>query len=138
MQMDQAFIEDVVDRAAALVADRGKEAFGVLRDKRGPFVFMDTYVFVDSPDGVELVNPAQHSLEGRNIIDLRDAKGKALIREYIEAARKQGSAWVDYEWYKPGDNAPAHKRAYVRQVKSGPDTYYVGSGLYGLSPKSGA
>jgi hypothetical protein len=32
MQMDKAFIEDVVNHAAALVADRGKEAFGQLRD----------------------------------------------------------------------------------------------------------
>jgi hypothetical protein len=58
MEMDKAFIEDVVDRAAALIADRGKEAFGQLRDKTGPFVFMNTYVFVETPDGTELVNPA--------------------------------------------------------------------------------
>ena len=95
MQMDKAFIEDVVNHAAALVADRGKEAFGQLRDKTGPFVFMDTYVFVDTPDGTELVNPAQPSLEGKNLIDLRDLKGKAVVQEEIAAAMKDGSAWVD-------------------------------------------
>jgi signal transduction histidine kinase len=40
---------------------------------------MDTYVFVESTDGVELVNAAQPSLEGRNLMDLRDLKGKALV-----------------------------------------------------------
>ena len=104
MQMDKAFIEDVVNRAAALVADRGKEAFGQLRDKTGPFVFMDTYVFVDTPDGTELVNPAQPSLEGKNLIDLRDLKGKPVVQEEIAAAMKDGSAWVDLYWYKPGNN----------------------------------
>ena len=46
-----------------------RNAFGQLRDKTGPFVFMDTYVFVETPDGIELVNPAQPSLEGKNLID---------------------------------------------------------------------
>jgi signal transduction histidine kinase len=85
MQMDEAFIEDVVNRAAALVAERGEDAFGVLRDKTGPFVFMDTYVFVDTPDGTELVNPAQPSLEGKNLIDVKDLRGKAVVRDEIAA-----------------------------------------------------
>jgi len=130
MQMDKAFIEDVVNRAATLVADHGKDAFGQLRDKTGPFVFMDTYVFVDTPDGTELVNGAQPSLEGMNLIDLKDAKGKAVTHDYIDAATKDGSAWVDYYWYKPGDNTPARKQAYVRKVQSGQETYIVGSGVY--------
>lgn len=96
MQMDKAFVEDVVDRAATLVAQRGQDAFPQLRDKTGPFMFLDTYVFVDSPDGTELVNGAQRSLEGKNIIDLKDLNGKALARDYIAAAMKDGSAWVDY------------------------------------------
>jgi signal transduction histidine kinase len=130
MQMDRAFVEDVVDRAAALVSKRGKQAFGQLRDRTGPFVFMDTYVFVDTPDGTELVNPAHPSLEGRNIVGLRDVRGKALAREYIAAAMKDGSAWVEYDWYRPGHNTPARKQTYVRKVESGGETYIVGSGLY--------
>ena len=128
--MDKAFIEDVVNRAAALVTDRGKEAFGQLRDKTGPFVFLDTYVFVDTTDGTELVNPAQPSLEGKNLIDLRDVKGKAVVREFIAATMKDGSAWVDYYWWKPGQNTPARKQTYVRKVQSGQDTYILGSGFY--------
>jgi hypothetical protein len=130
MQMDKAFIEDVVDRASALVADQGPEAFPLLRDKTGPFVFMDTYVFVDTLNGVELVNPAQPSLEGKDIYWLKDVKGKPLVEEYIAAAMKHGSAWVDYYWYKPGQNTPARKQAYVRMIFSGQDAYIVGSGIY--------
>ena len=130
MQMDKSFIEDAVNRAAALVADRGKEAFGQLRDKTGPFVFMNTYVFVDTTDGTELVNPAQPSLEGKNLLDLRDLKGKAVAQEYIAAAMKDGSAWVDYYWYKPGSNTPTRKQTYVRKVQAGQDIYVLGSGVY--------
>jgi len=130
MQMDKAFITDVVDRAAALVAARGENAFAELRDKTGPFVFMDTYLFVTATDGLELVNPAQPSLEGMDLTGLKDSKGKALVDEYIAAALKGGSAWVEYYWYKPGSNTPSRKEAYVRKVESGGDTYIVGSGLY--------
>lgn len=130
MQLDRAFIVDVVDRAAALVAARGEQAFEQLRDKKGSFVFMDTYVFVDTADGVEVVNPAQPSLEGVNLMGMKDAKGKALADEYIAAALKEGSTWVEYYWYKPGSNTPARKLAYVRKVQSGSNTYIVGSGLY--------
>jgi signal transduction histidine kinase len=130
MQMDEAFIEDIVNRASALVAKRGTLAFDELRDPTGPFVFMDTYVFVESTDGVELVNAAQPSLEGRNLMDLRDLKGKALVRDEIDLAMKNGSGWLDVYWYKPGSNTPGRKRTFVKKVESGTDTFIVGSGIY--------
>ncbi len=130
MDMDKAFIADVVNRAATLVERDGKAAFDQLRDKTSPFMFMDTYVFVDDPNGIELVNPAQRSLEGKNLINEKDVHGKLIVKEYIDAAAKNGSAWVDYYWYRPGENTPAHKYTYVRKVKSGDKTYIVGAGLY--------
>jgi len=128
--MDKAFVEDVVDRAAALVAQRGKEAFAELRDKKGPFVFMDTYVFVNTPDGTELVNAGHPSLEGRNIIHLKDIKGTPIARNFIAAAMKDGKAWMSYYWYRPGESTPVRKQTYVRKVQSGNVTYIVGSGFY--------
>ena len=130
MQMDREFITDLVNRAADLVAAGGPAAFPALRDKTGPFVFMDTYVFVDSTEGVELVNPAQPSLERMNLMSAKDVKGKAVVKEYITEALKHGSAWVDYYWYRPGTNTPARKEAYVRLIRHGGVTYVVGSGLY--------
>ena len=130
MDMNEAFIEDLVNRAAALLTSQGREAFGQLRDKAGPYLFLDTYVFVYDVDGNELVNPAQPSLEGKNILDVKDVNGKFPIRESIAAAQKSGRAWVDYYWYKPGHNSPVRKHAYVRKVQFGNAAYIVGSGYY--------
>lgn len=130
MQMDRVLIEDVVNRAATLVAARGKNAFDELRDKKGPFVFMDTYVFVMSADGTELVNPAQPSFEGKNLMDLKDLEGKAVAREEIAAATRDGSAWLDCYWFKPGTNVPARERAFVRKVEADGQPYIVGSAVY--------
>lgn len=130
MQLDEVLVTDLVDRAATLIERQGKAAFGKLRDRTGPFVFMDTYVFVDAPDGTELVNAGQPSLEGKNLMDMKDINGKTVTREYISEAMKNGRAWTNYYWYKPGDNTPARKRTYVRKVQAGQDTYIVGSGIY--------
>jgi signal transduction histidine kinase len=128
MQMDKAFIEDLVDRAATLVEKQGRRR-SPLRDRRA-FVFMDTYVFVDDPAGVELVNPVVPSLEGRNLLGLKDLSGKAVVKDEIEAAMKQGKAWLECYWYRPGDNVPAKKLTYVQKVQSGNTTFIVGSGIY--------
>jgi signal transduction histidine kinase len=130
MDMDKAFIEDVVNRAAVLVTAKGKEAFVELRDKKGPYVFMDVYVFVDDPNGVELVNPAQPSIEGKNVMDMKDANGVLLAKEYIDAAMKKGNAWVQYYWYKPGSNVPTLKHSFVKKVTHGEETYILGAGFY--------
>lgn len=130
MDMNEAFIEDVVNRAAALVESQGKEAFGELRDKTGPFVFFETYVFVYDTNGNELVNPGQRSLEGKNILNMKDINGKFVIRDSIDAAMKSGSAWVEYYWFKPGENGPARKHTFVKKVQVGSSIYIVGSGFY--------
>jgi signal transduction histidine kinase len=130
MSLGRAFIEDVVDRAAGALEKDGRDAFALLRDKTGPFLFIETYVFVDSPDGTELVNPVQPSLEGKNLMDHLDAKGKPLVKEYIGEALSHGKAWVDYEWYRPGTNEPASKHTYVRKVVHGSEIFIVGAGYY--------
>jgi signal transduction histidine kinase len=130
MQMDRTFIEDVVDRAATLVAAKGPDAFAELRDRTRSFRFMDTYVFVDTPSGIELVNGAQPALEGRNLTGLTDIKGTRVADEYIALAMSEGSGWVDYYWFKPGDNTETLKQTYVRRVQFGSEVYIVGAGLY--------
>lgn len=130
MQMEEAFIEDVVNRASRLVAQRGSAAFPVLRDRKGPYYFMDTYVFVTSPAGVELVNPAQPGLEGKHILSERDIQGFEMVKSYIEVAKKEETGWVSYYWYKPENNQVARKYTFVRAVAHKKKMYVVGAGLY--------
>lgn len=130
MQLDKMFIEDMVNRASVLVAEQGAAAFPLLRDKKGPFVFMNTYVFVDNKEGVELVNGGQPAIEGKNLMELKDLKGKYAMKEYMSAALEKGSAWVEYYWYKPWTNEPARKMTYVKKVQHGNETYVVGAGYF--------
>jgi signal transduction histidine kinase len=130
MEIHQAIIEDVVNRASELIRTKGKEAFNEIRNKKGPFYFMDVYVFVDTPEGVELANPAQPYLEGKNIVDLKDAKGNSIVKNYLMSALKNGSAWTEYYWYRPLESEPTLKRTYVKKVQYGNEMFIVGSGMY--------
>lgn len=130
MQMDKAFIEDVVNKAVALIEQKGRQAFAELRDRKGAFVFMDTYVFVMTPDGTELVNGGQPALEGRNLLDLKDLEGRATVKDEAAIAMAEGNAWLKSYWFKPGGNTMAPKQTYVRKAQYGEETFIVGSGFY--------
>ncbi|MEB3322872.1 MAG: cache domain-containing protein [Synechococcaceae cyanobacterium] len=131
-RMEKAFVVEEVEAAAALLERRGRAGFDQLRDRRSRFFFHDTYVFVDTPDGVEVVNPAFPEVQGRNLLELRDVQGRPMVRDYIRLALEQGSGWTTYLWPRPeSPGLPARKFTYVRKVVL-PDgeTLIVGSGLY--------
>lgn len=130
MRMEKVFIVEMVNDAAAMLQKQGRQGYGLLRDRHGDYYFKETYVFVTSFAGVEVVNPAFPMLEGRSVINTVDAKGKALVRAYINALQDQDSAWVTYQWPKPGETLPAQKEVYVKKVIIDGEPYVVGSGVY--------
>ena len=120
----------LVDQAAKLVAEKGKDAFPELRkDKK--WLSDKTYVFIDQFDGTVLLNPPTPSIEGKNLLDWTDAKGKKIVREFVRVAKSKGAGWVDYYWPKPGEQKPSKKMSYVKKAKlpSGEDVI-VGAGIY--------
>jgi signal transduction histidine kinase len=131
-RMEKAFAVDEVEAAAALIAREGRAAFAALRDPKGRFIFHDTYVFVNSTAGVELVNPAFPALEGTNLSTSRDSSGQFFVRDYIRLATSKGSGWVRYSWPRPSNpGKPETKLTYVREVKTPQgETLVVGSGVY--------
>jgi hypothetical protein len=67
-----------------MLNELGRAGFSRLQDDSDEFVFMDTYVFVVALSGVEYVNPAFPNLEGRNLLDYKDAAGNFLVKEMID------------------------------------------------------
>lgn len=129
-KIEKEFIIQTVDAAVELIEKEGRRAFPKLRDKTGPFIFKDVYVFVDDPEGLELVNGDFPNLEGRNLIDYQDSKGKYLVREYIDLAMSQGAGWLYYYWPKPGESESSKKHTYVRKAKFGNEIFIIGAGAY--------
>lgn len=126
----------LVNDAARLIASKGQAAFGELRAKDSRWFKGDLYVFITTPQGIEVVNPAFPHLEGKSIKDLRDAGGKPMVRYMIEdlyGPAGRTSSWVHYLWPRPGTLDPAWKSTYVVRAKA-PDgkEYIVGAGLYDM------
>ena len=114
--IENAFLVQQVNDAAALIARRGRAAFPALRDRQGRFVFRDVYVFVLDANGVELVNPLFPELEGRNLIALQDGEGKEVIRDELLLALRNGSGWTAALWPDPRSGKPSRKISYVSRV----------------------
>jgi methyl-accepting chemotaxis protein len=121
----------LVNSAAALIESKGKNAFAEFKKKDSKWYKGKTYVFVDDMNGTALVNPPAPEIEGKHLIDMKDAKGKPLIREFIKIAKTKGSGWVDYWWPKPGDDKPSKKLSYIKAAKlpTG-EMVIVGAGIY--------
>lgn len=127
--MERCFAMEQVDEAAMLIEKRGERAFHEISARTGPFLWKESYVFVLGMDGVELVNGVFPELVGTNVMDLKDAKGTAMVREMFQVA-KAGGGWVEYLWPKPGYVADSIKYTYVKLVRSGGKQYIVACGIY--------
>ena len=122
-------ISSLVDRAAALIKQKGKDAaFDEFRKKGSVWFSGDAYVFADDLAGNVLLNPAFPLHEGKNLIDL--ANGNLLQRAMVELLKKQEAGWVDYMWPKPGQTEPSRKWAYIRRVNLDGVPGLVGAGFY--------
>lgn len=67
------------------------------------FYDKDGYVFVNDKNGIVLVHPQNPSLEGKNLINIKDKNGVYFIKELIEKA-KAGGGFVKYVWPKTTKN----------------------------------
>ncbi len=124
-------IKALVDRAAALIESKGKDAFPEFKKKDSEWYKGETYIFVNDMNGISLVHPTHPELEGKSLINTKDANGKLFARAFIETAKTNGSGWVDYMWFKPGEDQPSKKISYIRKAKM-PDgeMVIVGAGIY--------
>jgi cytochrome c len=120
----------LVDKAAALIASKGKAAFSEFRVKGSEWFHGSTYVFVYDLRANVLLNPAFPAREGTNVKGQKDANGKLFHDAIIRTAEIEGSGWVDYMFPKPGQAKPSQKWAYVKRVKIDGLPGLVASGFY--------
>jgi signal transduction histidine kinase len=127
IQPETPFVIDLVDRAVALIEQRGKDAAAVLVDQSSPYNFLGLYVYVISRDGRLVIDPAFPGSRGRNALDYQDAVGHAFVRDALERLEDAETAWVTYMWPNPGQSAPTKRLLYARRAQVGDEVYLVGS-----------
>ncbi len=125
-------IQAKVATACALLEKEGEPAFVKFQGKDSDFLYAGTYMWIHSlDDGTMLMHPMKHKLNGKNIISLKDKKGKRFFATMNKEVKAGGEAWVEYYWPKPGTDEIVRKISYVKGCKL-PDgrNVVVGSGLY--------
>ncbi len=124
----QAMLEIYKEQKAKGESDEKiKEA---LLSKLNPIRFLadkSGYFFVYQYDGVNVLMPANKSLEGKNLIDLKDTNGVFIIKGLIEAAKK-GGGLVKYDFPKVKDGKPLPKFSYALPFE--PYNWMIGTGMY--------
>ena len=122
----------LVDKALAHIKSAGPDAaftdFSTPGSK--PWHDRDLYLFAYDFSGKNIAHGANPKLRNTNLIDLKTADGKMLIREMVDMTRSKGEGWIDYDWPHPQTKALEKKSAYVKRIP-GMDAF-IGSGVYNL------
>ncbi len=119
--------EAMVKKAVAFVEEKGVEnALAEFNDPKGQFCDGELYVFAYDFQGTNRALPTKPELVGKNLMDLKDADGKFVIKDLITVA-ESGGGWHQYKWENPTTNKIEDKASYVVKVN---DDLWLGCGIY--------
>ena len=68
------------------------------------------YMFMDDIHGTKLLQPLNKELEGKNLLNFKDAKGYQFVHKIINTIKNKTEAYDSYYWYKAGDKENAYKK----------------------------
>ncbi|MBC7576401.1 MAG: methyl-accepting chemotaxis protein [Tardiphaga sp.] len=75
-----------------------------------------------------IMHAAKPELDGQDVSNIKDPSGKRLFVEFTEIVKSKGAGFVDYQWPKPGNDAPQPKLSYVAGFE--PWGWVIGTGVY--------
>ena len=107
---------------AELAQKRAAERIGKLRYGNGD------YFWINDLAPRMVMHPVKPELNGQDLANMKDPNGKRLFVEFAETVKRQGSGVVDYQWPKPGKDAPQPKLSYVTGFQ--PWGWVIGTGVY--------
>lgn len=120
--------QELLEKAVAFLKKSGdNSAYAAFNSRQGGFTHNDLYVFVIGiDDGKYRASGDSPQLAGMDVRGLRDAAGKALVKDMISVAKLKGSGTIDYVWRNPVTNAVEQKHTLIQRV----DHVLLGVGYY--------
>jgi signal transduction histidine kinase len=128
---DKATTQEVVAKVKEAASTLSKTSdLAPFNQKQGPWVWKDTYIFVEDCDKKVLVaHPIKPELVGQGSFSVKDTRGKNVLPEgFCDAAKKPSGVWIEYWWPKPGEKEGSRKLSYSLSAKGTP--YEVCAGIY--------
>lgn len=124
VQTASSAIKHITSKGNALDENDRKAAYQILKNIRFE---NNNYIFAIDSAGVMRVHNSP-SVEGKNVLELKDENGKTFIRELIEHSHNAGGGMTLYAWKNPKNNLPETKYSYAIYI---PELdWTVGAGAY--------
>jgi len=118
----KAFVQKAVEYIKANGKEKAYQEFtNGTQFKKG-----ELYIFVLDSKYNMLAHGGNAKMVGKNFKELKDANGKAFLKEMVDKGINQGSGWTDYVWTNPVTKKIERKSSYVVKV----DDTVVGCGIY--------
>lgn len=108
-----------------------EEMQALVREAIRPITFNNGrgYYFATGLDGIEQIFADHPEMEGRDFINVKDARGVPIIQEMISLVEKDGEGFYEYSWSRPNrDNADYRKLSFLKEFT--PFSWFLGAGEY--------
>ncbi len=86
------------------------------------------YYWINDLNRVMVLHPIKPQLNGKDLSDFKDPKGKFIFKEFVDICQRQTSGFICYHWPYPGRENPVPKISYVSLYK--PWGWVIGTGVY--------
>lgn len=86
------------------------------------------YIWINDMQPVMIMHPYQPELNGKDLSNYEDKKGKKLFVEFANVCKAKGAGFVVYYWPKYDVKEPVPKISYVELYK--PWGWIIGTGMY--------
>lgn len=126
-ESSKADAEAMVKKAISFIQEKGRDkALAEFNNPNGEFIKGELYVFAYDFEGTNKALAVKPEMIGKNLIDLKDADGKFVIKDLISVANN-GGGWHQYKWENPTTQQVQDKASYVVKVD---DSLWLGCGIY--------
>lgn len=92
------------------------------------------YFFIYNMKGVNILLPPDKKLEGKNLLNVKDASGEYVIRKAVKIAKTEHEGFITWYWHKPvnykmtKESRQYKKIGYIKYIR--PLEWFVGTGVY--------
>ena len=142
---EDTLIQSKVEEACKLLETKGEAALADVKKIRFDCCNEPNYVWINDMKPTMVMHPIKPMLDGKDLTENKDPKGKALFVEFVKAVKdlppgskeargvaSENGAWVEYMWTKMGESDPTPKKSWVKkcQPKDTKKDWVVGSGKW--------
>ncbi len=140
MESHRSEVKSLVESGYSVVAAFGdKAARGEMSDEQARSAALaiigtmryqgNNYLWVNDLHPRMVMHPLKPEMNGKDLSNFTDPDGKYLFVEMVKTVKSTGSGFIDYKWWRPGDNqTPVDKVSFVKAYDRW--GWIIGSGVY--------